>query len=123
MRINEVQLKKVFPAIVAMFLLLAGCNTTAVSINPAWVDKLIQQFENMPVGNPPQSVWRYDYNGQTVYFVSAQCCDMYSVLYDANGVVLCAPDGGFTGKGDGKCPDFIDKRTNEQLIWQDVRTP
>jgi hypothetical protein len=86
------------------------------------VDKLIKQFGSDPVGNPPQSIWSYDYNGQVVYFVPAQCCDQYSMLYDASGSVICAPDGGFTGKGDGKCPDFFTERSNEQLIWQDSRT-
>jgi hypothetical protein len=122
MRINEVQLKTVFPVFIAMILLLAGCKTTTPSGNPAWVDKMISQFESAPVTNPPLSVWRYDYNGQTVYFVPARCCDIYSVLYDANGNTLCAPDGGFIGTGDGKCPDFFNQRSNEQLIWQDSRT-
>ncbi|MFT5791167.1 MAG: hypothetical protein ACI9LI_000499, partial [Saprospiraceae bacterium] len=27
----------------------------------------------------------------------------------------------FTGKGDGKCADFFDARTNEKLIWEDER--
>jgi hypothetical protein len=34
---------------------------------------------------------------------------------------MCAPDGGFTGKGDGKCTYFFDARTNEKLIWEDER--
>ena len=89
---------------------------------PNWIIVLTDQFKSEPVGNPPQSIWRYDYNGQEVYYVPAQCCDMYSTLYDADGNVLCAPDGGITGRGDGKCTDFQDKRTNETLIWQDKRS-
>ena len=108
--------------IIFMIMLLAGCSQSTQPANPAWVDKLIKQFESNPVGNPPQSIWRYEYNGQVVYFVPAQCCDMYSTLYDASGNVHCAPDGGFTGKGDGKCPDFVSQRSNEQLIWKDART-
>jgi hypothetical protein len=105
-----------------IIIFLAGCSQATPSSNPAWVDKLIKQFGSDPVGNPPQSIWSYDYNGQVVYFVPAQCCDQYSMLYDASGSVICAPDGGFTGKGDGKCPDFFTERSNEQLIWQDSRT-
>jgi hypothetical protein len=86
------------------------------------VDELITQFKSDPVGNPPQSIWSYRYNGQTVYYVPAQCCDMYSMLYDSDGNILCAPDGGIIGKGDGKCPDFLSQRTNEQLVWKDTRT-
>ncbi|NJD59788.1 MAG: hypothetical protein C3F13_16795 [Anaerolineales bacterium] len=86
------------------------------------MDKLIKQYQSDPVANPPLSIWLYDYNGQPVYFVPAHCCDIFSVVYDNNGSVLCAPDGGITGTGDGKCPDFYSVRTNEQLIWQDSRT-
>ncbi len=115
-------MKTHFLVLITAVILLAGCSQSTQSTNPAWVDKLIKQYESEPVGNPPQSIWSYEYNGQAVYFVPAQCCDQYSSLYDASGNVICAPDGGFTGRGDGKCPDFFDQRTNEQLIWKDSRT-
>jgi hypothetical protein len=105
-----------------LFILLAACAQTTQSNNPAWVNELIEQFERDPVGNPPQSIWRYEYDGQTMYYVPPQCCDQFSSLYDAGGNVICAPDGGLTGQGDGRCPDFFEKRTHEQLIWQDSRT-
>ena len=116
-------MKTTLLASIVMIILLAACSQATPSSNPDWVDEMIKKYESEPVGNPQQSIWRYEYNGEMVYFVPAQCCDMYSTLYDASGNVLCAPDGGFTGKGDGKCSDFFDKRTNEQLIWQDARTP
>src|SRR4030042_5443034 len=109
-------MKSRFLLFVVITILLVACSQATQSPNPTWVDQLIKQFESDPVGNPPQSIWRYEYNGQEVYYIPAQCCDMYSTLYDAGGNVLCAPDGGFTGKGDGKCSDFFDKRTSEQLI-------
>ncbi len=115
-------MKKILPVLILLILFTASCSKATQSSNPAWVDKLIQQFESETVANPPLSIWRYDYNGQSVYFVPARCCDIYSQVYDANGALLCAPDGGIAGKGDGKCPDFFDKRTNEQLIWKDSRT-
>jgi hypothetical protein len=102
-------------------ILLAGCTQTAQMGNPTWVNRLIKQFENEPVGNPPLSIWRYEYNGQVVYFVPAHCCDISSILYDLDGNVLCAPDGGIKGYGDGRCTDFFSQRTNEQLIWKDPR--
>jgi hypothetical protein len=109
-------------ALIVLFVLLAACAQATQSANPAWVDELVEQFENDPVGNPPQSIWRYEYSGQTVYYVPQQCCDQFSTLYDAGGVVICAPDGGLTGQGDGRCRDFFEKRTGELLIWQDSRT-
>ena len=99
----------------------AGCARPTESSNPEWVDQLIEQFESEPVGNPPQSIWQYEYDGQVVYYVPAQCCDMFSTLLAADGTIVCAPDGGLDGRGDGGCPDFHDARTNETLIWQDTR--
>jgi hypothetical protein len=107
--------------ILTAVLLLSACSQASQTGNPAWLDQMIQQIESQPVGNPPQSIWRYDYNGQVVYYLPAQCCDQYSTLLNSQGNVLCAPDGGFIGGGDGKCPDFFETRTNEQLVWQDNR--
>ncbi len=88
---------------------------------PAWVDALIASFEAAPVANPPLSITRFTYHEATVYFVPARCCDIPSRLYDAEGTPLCAPDGGFTGRGDGRCRDFREERQEERLIWRDVR--
>jgi hypothetical protein len=115
-------MKELIVVVIAVIVLLVGCSQSTDTGNPEWVDKLISQYESEPVGNPPQSIWSYEYNGQVVYFVPAQCCDMFSSLFDASGNVICAPDGGLTGKGDGQCPDFSSQRTNEQLVWKDSRT-
>jgi len=115
-------MKRFIPVMVVLVLFLAACAQTSQSGNPEWVDQLIKQFEQDPVGNPPLSIWQYEYNGQVVYFVPAHCCDIASVVYDASGAVLCSPDGGITGKGDGRCDDFFTQRTNEVLIWKDSRS-
>ena len=86
------------------------------------MNRLIADFQSKPVGNPPQSIYRYEFNGGTVYYVPPQCCDQYSVLYDSNGNVICAPDGGLIGRGDGRCADFLQQARNKQLVWQDNRT-
>jgi hypothetical protein len=107
---------------VALFgVILAGCSSNLAGI-PGWVGQLTRTFQNEPVGNPPQSIWRYEYQGKIVYFVPAQCCDQFSQLFDASGNLICAPDGGFTGQGDGLCPDFFTLRTGETLIWKDPRS-
>jgi len=108
-------------AIPALILLLMSCSQQARSENPAWINKLIGEFQSKPVGNPPESIWRYQYKGQVVYYNPPQCCDRYSVLYDANGNIICAPDGGNRGRGDGHCPDFFSERSGETLIWLDAR--
>jgi hypothetical protein len=105
-------------------LFLIGCtHSPSPDENPGWVKNLVSTYEKDSVGNPPRSIWQYEYKSQIVYYVPPQCCDQFSTLYDANGLVICAPDGGFTGHGDGKCPDFFQERKNEKLIWKDLRTP
>jgi hypothetical protein len=114
--------KILFPAIA---LLAVVCLLPAASErpeNPSWVNDLIAHFSAQPVGNPPQSIYRCEYKNQTVYYVPAQCCDQFSALYDAEGKVICAPDGGFTGGGDGRCKDFGKESKNKVLIWKDSRT-
>jgi Domain of unknown function (DUF6970) len=101
---------------------LYGCTgTTTQNSNPDWVNRMIADFQSKPVGNPPHSIYSYEYKGDVVYYVPPQCCDQYSVLYDSKGNVLCAPDGGLTGRGDGRCPDFQQSAKNKQLIWRDNR--
>ena len=105
----------------AIVVLVGSCSKSTQPENPKWVDELAKKFQSEPVGNPRQSIWQYQYRGQIVYFVPAQCCDQYSDLYDANGNRICAPDGGFAGEGDGHCTDFFAARTNEKLVWKDPR--
>jgi Domain of unknown function (DUF6970) len=58
-----------------------------------------------------------------VLHVPPQCCDVVSDLYNAAGQVICHPDGGLTGTGDGRCPDFFTQRNNEVILWRDMRKP
>ena len=88
---------------------------------PEWLLTLISEILAEQATNPPAQILRYDYNGSTVYYVPASCCDIFSDLYDAGGKLICHPDGGITGTGDGLCRDFISTRTNEVLVWRDTR--
>lgn len=113
--------KKIF-VVVAMALI--GCATQPVSVqenNQPWLQALIASLEQQPVANPPASITRYSYRSEPVYYLSARCCDIRSRLYNAEGKVICEPDGGITGKGDGKCDDFLLTRTDEKLVWRDSR--
>ena len=92
-------------AYIILLIFVGACSQSTQYDNPDWVDQLIVKFQNELAGNPPQSIWRHEYKGQTVYYVPAQCCDQFSTLYDADGNIICAPDGGYTGRGDGLCPD------------------
>jgi hypothetical protein len=88
---------------------------------PDWVDELIERLQHEPVTNPPALVLQYEYKGESVYFVPQRCCDIFSDLYDSNGNVIAHPDGGITGQGDGRAPDFFQERTGEKLLWSDKR--
>lgn len=88
---------------------------------PAWLQEIIDGFEAGGVLYSAHYVWQYRYGGELVYYIPAICCDHYSTLYDIYGVRVCRPSGGFSGNGDGQCPDFFDVRTNEVLIWEDPR--
>lgn len=109
----------------AAFLLPLACNDsmpTEPSGTPSWLQALIAQIEREPVTVPPSAIYSYRYRGETVYFRPSRCCDIRSVLYDPDGVILCEPDGGIDGGGDGRCPDFFSARSEERLVWQDPRS-
>lgn len=91
------------------------------STMPGWLQDTINAIKSRPVTNPAESIISYTYNGATVYYRPPICCDIFSDLYDADGNVICHPDGGFAGSGDGACPGFLAARTNGKLIWQDPR--
>jgi hypothetical protein len=123
----------------ALPLLASRCpakNKSAAATNPAGAaapaaapaacppDKIqtkIAELKAQPKANPAYEVWEYKYQGQQVYLVTADCCDQYTTVYDTCLNVLCAPSGGFTGRGDGRCPDFNEKATDKKLVWRDPR--
>jgi len=62
------------------------------------------------------NVVRHVINGQVFYYVRSPCCDFHNYLYAADGSYVCAPDGGFTGKGDGRCPPDISVKHSEGVV-------
>jgi uncharacterized protein DUF6970 len=98
-----------------------GCGTKEKSEAPSCIQQMIKDYENKPKQNPAATIYQYDYKGQKVYYVLAPCCDQMNIVYDSNCNIICHPDGGITGKGDGKCGDFNSSKTNPVLIWKDNR--
>ena len=88
---------------------------------PAWLEARIQAVLAEKKRTPIVRILRYQYGGRTVYYQSAPCCDQFSYVFDTKGHVVCNPDGGITGKGDGKCADFDKNKSEEKLVWQDPR--
>lgn len=84
---------------------------------PQCLEEKIKVMAQEPNGSP-ESVTRYNYKQQTVYYMVSPCCDRYNVVYDSACNILGYPDGGYTGKGDGVMTDFKNEATNEKLIWE-----
>ncbi len=97
-------------------------NSAEINKTPDWLQKQIENYEAADARNSPGQIQSFQYKDDIVYFVfSPICCDQYSTLYDDAGDKICHPDGGITGKGDGKCADFFEQRTDMKVIWLDER--
>ncbi len=59
-------------------------------------------------------VWVW--NGDAVYRVWMRTAEGWSVVYDLSCTYACAPSGGYTGQGDGLCPDFEDEAAYSHAI-------
>lgn len=89
-------------------------SNTAV---PTCIKHKIDSFKVAQKHEQPQKVVEYEYKGKKVYYIVMPCCDFFNEVYDENCILIGAPDGGFTGRGDGKLPDFFKEVKNEKLIW------
>ncbi len=69
----------------------------------SWAKKRIERFESSGGQELAQTIQKYTYGGQSAYLFTSPCCDQFNYLYDAEGRILCAPTGGFAGRGDGRC--------------------
>ena len=112
--------------IVSLALLIAplyitSCSKIDVKKDvPFCIEQKIKEIKNEPVQNPPAEVWEWKTDTETYYYITSDCCDQYNYLYDDDCNIVCAPDGGFTGNGDGQCPDFSSTPV-KTLIWEDER--
>ncbi|MDQ6844939.1 MAG: hypothetical protein M3Z92_11385 [Bacteroidota bacterium] len=89
----------------------------AVNNMPDCLRIKIKSMTADPAEGSPQSVSSFTYKQQTVYYVVSPCCDKYNVVYDSACNILGYPDGGFTGKGDGKMMDFRTEATDKKIVW------
>lgn len=85
---------------------------------PAAITKRIEAYKKMDKTEQPRSVVEYEYKGQKVYYINMPCCDFFNELYDSTGKLLGHPDGGITGRGDGKLPDFAKEKAKERIVWK-----
>jgi hypothetical protein len=99
----------------------AASSTKSVDAMPECIRQKIDSIKKESVQNPPTQINEYEYGGRKIYLFSAPCCDFFSVAVDTDCNNICAPYGGFTGKGDGKCEDFPSKAKHIGLVWKDER--
>lgn len=108
--------------LIALVWLVAGCDKNVPPDDlPPCISAMVDEIQNSKVRNPPAQLWKYEYNGRVVYYFPAYCCDIPSMVYDENCNAICSPDGGITGRGDGRCSDFFCNRTSGVLLWYDKR--
>ena len=108
-------------AIIFLSVLLMSCSGNKMrgisGMPPCMVTKIDSMKMNAKV-NPPKSVTQYTYKGASVFYITSGCCDQFNPVYNSDCDYLGAPDGGITGKGDGKIPDFFANATNKKVVWE-----
>ena len=108
--------------IVIFIVLLLACSSNkkvqGIDEMPACLSAKIKTMASDANAGSPLSVTRFTYKQQTVYYMVSPCCDKFNVVYDSACNILGHPDGGLTGTGDGKMPDFRKEASNEKLIWE-----
>ena len=105
--------------IVSSIALLLGCSSGNVRyVSPystKWVRQQIHVYE-MPTSEAISKVTRkVIYAGGPAYLIPSPCCDKYDYFYDSRGVILCAPSGGFAGRGDGSCAEILGTASAKDL--------
>jgi hypothetical protein len=86
--------------------------------DPVCLDQEKERLRETIGSGQSVQIIRYRFDGAYVYYITPACCDLYGTVLDEQCEAICAPDGGFTGRGDGKCPDFFDKAKDAHQIWQ-----
>ena len=106
-----------FVAASGFFAPLLGCSQE----RPPFLDEIIAEYEAVSDSAASKvEIWQYEYEGKTVFylpFARTHCCDALSMVYDSQGTVICMPEGGITGKGDGRCPDFSASRSRGVQVY------
>lgn len=86
---------------------------------PLCVKQKITQLENEPKRSPAASITMIVTRNKTYFYTPPYCCDFFGELYDDQCNLVCNPDGGISGNGNGNCPDYT--VLEERVIWEDKR--
>ncbi|MCH8903353.1 MAG: hypothetical protein IIA45_05510 [Bacteroidetes bacterium] len=106
-----------------LLILCIGCKRIELPVGtPTCVKEIIRDILKEEVRDPPSELWKWEHYGETSFYVLPYCCDEYSALYTEDCFLICAPDGGLYGIGDGACPyNYNQMAIVRTLIWADKR--
>jgi hypothetical protein len=117
--------KQLIQSLIFLSILLGFFHSCAkISVpkdTPSCIKNKIRKIQGQHVFNPPASVSLWEFDGKKYYYITSDCCDQMTELYNDQCELICHPDGGITGTGDGKCPDFTQGTLQKTLIWKDSR--
>jgi hypothetical protein len=99
---------------------LAACTCEELPV-PACVRDRIAALKSQPPATPRATIAAYRYQGRRVYYFPPAGCDDYGTVMDGQCHTVCAPDGGWSGTGDGRCPDFFLQAHPDGVVWTDER--
>ena len=85
---------------------------------PEWLRIRLADYDAQPAPAAPRAVFAVRYGDGVAYYVQAGCCDQLDPLVDARGVLVCYPSGGYTGRGDGKCPGALPPVADRREVWR-----
>jgi hypothetical protein len=108
------------PMRVAASLLMAGALVACASppqAAPPPVSASTSSLAKLPsrsLEKRTEPLVRHVLHGKVYYFLRSPCCDLANHLYDEHGNYVCAPSGGFSGRGDGKCPALREALTHSE---------
>lgn len=105
-------------AILFLGLILNSCEMVAPDTPDCILEK-IDALKDTSIDDYRAQVLEYSYRGYLVYYIPQLGPDEYSDLYDMYCNLICHPDGGPSGNGDGSCSDFLSDANFVRMIWQD----
>ncbi len=107
---------------VGVFAVACDCDNEEGREIPGCMEKKIRQLELGPALDSAFSITMITTTTgeKYFYFPPPQCCDFFSELYDSQCNLVCNPDGGFSGQGQGVCPEYLVLK--KEVIWKDKRS-
>ena len=94
---------------------------SAPAITPLPLPPLLHKRTQAAQRLQPVQIWQLVYQGKPAFYMVEDCCDRMNTLHDSAGYARCAPSGGLTGRGDGRCPAPLPSTNQMRLVWERAR--